>query len=219
MIGILGAFTLNNWNERRKESKQKVIILTHLKSDFEADISRIENVVNFLDERRERASLLLGYLRNLPVEIDSVKTVMLIDRVSFLFNFRPTLATYKEMQGAGTIGLLDSDTLITKLANYQALLESSIRNEEFNSPVLKKFETLVIKHMHEGLGQVGVFDAAPNSYKSIRFDIGSMSRDEELIITLKSIVNISNKEKWWKDAMLKSQAEGIVKLIEKELYK
>ena len=33
MIGILGAFTLNNWNERRKESKQKVIILTHLKSD------------------------------------------------------------------------------------------------------------------------------------------------------------------------------------------
>ena len=216
VIGILIALQVNNWNEGIKESKQKVIILTNLKSDFEADISRLGNIVNFLDERRKGASLLLGYLRNLPVEIDSVNTLLLIDRVSLLFNFRPTLATYKEMQGAGTLGLIDSDTLKTKLAFYQGLVESSIRVEDFNSPVLKKFENLVIKHMDEGLGKIGVFDAVPESYKFIRFDLESMSRDDELINTLKSIVNISNKEKWWKNVLVKSQAEGIVKLIERE---
>jgi hypothetical protein len=217
VIGILIALQVNNWNEERKESKQKAIILTNLKSDFEADISRIGNVINFLDERRIRASLLLGYLRNLPIEIDSVNTLLLIDRVSVLFNYRPTLATYKEIKGAGTLRLIDSDTLKTKLALYQGLIESSIQVEDFNSPILKKFENLVIKHMDEGLGKIGVFGAAPDSYKLIRFDLGSMSKDEELINTLKSIVNISNKEKWWKNVMIKSQAEGIVKLIEREL--
>ena len=36
-IGILGAFTLNNWNENLKERKKEKILLQQLKEDFETN--------------------------------------------------------------------------------------------------------------------------------------------------------------------------------------
>jgi hypothetical protein len=78
-VGILGAFTLNNWNENRKEKIRETILLTELAKNIESNINILEDgletqlqwikeinyVVNHIDLKRSYSDSLGTYLNHI----------------------------------------------------------------------------------------------------------------------------------------------------------
>ena len=47
IIGIYGAFSLDNWNENRKDRKEEIVLLIQLQSEFESNLMQLEELGNY----------------------------------------------------------------------------------------------------------------------------------------------------------------------------
>jgi len=124
MIGILGAYTLNNWNEDRKERILKTQLINDLKFELEAGkinvnekIYRLETIVKDNSTFRK----LVGF-SNDSVTVDSLKTL-----ANSLFKggpFELTLASYDEAKSSGRLSLLKNKQILIGYANIISAYES-----------------------------------------------------------------------------------------------
>jgi sensor domain CHASE-containing protein len=77
VIGILIALSINNWNERRKESDLKNIYSTRLINDLKKDISTI----NINITRAEKAqSLIMNFTESLDSEISLSERITITEK-------------------------------------------------------------------------------------------------------------------------------------------
>jgi len=62
MIGILGAFTLNNWNEQRKTNEFEYQMLRELRSATIANLKDLDQAISMTSQARKSCDLLLEHL-------------------------------------------------------------------------------------------------------------------------------------------------------------
>ncbi len=67
MIGILGAFTLNNWNELKKVNEKEQKILTSLFQDFKLNLQNLDSSLSLYPEMEDRGIKMLR-LKGIPYE-------------------------------------------------------------------------------------------------------------------------------------------------------
>ena len=214
--GILGAFALNNWNERRKTALTRIDYLENLKLDFQSDTAQIAALERMHTLRRDFAGLILDYFENLPTVIDSGQVAIALERVTFTHDFHPSMATYKQMLSSGTLSTLNSDKLIKSLTYYDSRIQTNFKIEERNIQSLERIDELILKQVDRGfIG--GIHSEPPAHYKDIRFDLAAMSRDEELKALLKLTFNKSNAEINYRNRLIKRFAIQNIEMIEKEL--
>lgn len=105
MVGILGAFLLNNWNEERKEKREEIKTLSELKSNLQSDI----NDVTFNLEGHRRAVVVADSLSQNPNLHDTIiaKYVYWVFRD---FIFLPHTGAYESLKSKG-VGLVSNDSL------------------------------------------------------------------------------------------------------------
>lgn len=123
-VGILGAFTLNNWNEDRKERILKTQLINDLKFELETGkinvnekIYRLETVV----KDNSTFIKLIGF-SNDSVTVDSLKTL-----AKSLFKggpFELTLTSYDEAKSSGRLSLLKNKQILIGYANIISAYES-----------------------------------------------------------------------------------------------
>ncbi|TFV93631.1 hypothetical protein E4S40_15420 [Algoriphagus kandeliae] len=216
MIGILLALQVNNWNEERKQKKQKAILLESLKTEFEENQNRLNILLDFIANREKYARTLLAMLEQLPSQVDSVETVFALERAGFVHYFNPTLPTYEEMKSSGTLSLIENKDLKRRMADYQTFLEYSYRIEDGNKEPIQQYSERILKYMDPDFGDVNITDNESRKYASVKFDLEAMSNDPEIQYLLKIIIQKSVLEAGYKDRIFRPRLNYILELIEEE---
>jgi hypothetical protein len=110
MIGILGAFVLNAWNEQRKVSRLEIHYLNELTVDLAADSVTLANQKNNSDIQNASKEKLKEHILHKSHPEDSAIRFFQ-DQYLRGYNFTPSTATIDEMKSIGGIAIIQNKVL------------------------------------------------------------------------------------------------------------
>jgi hypothetical protein len=135
VIGILLAFSLNNWNENRKENKIRLSYLNRLKNDLIADN---ENLNELISGRLDHISAYEEYLAFYESGNYTLSELLDSARLSpfGLHRYLPVDITYQELISTGNIEGINEELRISlaeleKLKDFFGIINSSVINGLF----------------------------------------------------------------------------------------
>ena len=118
MIGILGAYALNNWNNTRKENIEQEKLISSLRRDYELNKVKLQSSIDEMDRLINGTELFLQFSqkKEIPITVDSLK--MLADYALHHTKFFPSLTTYDQAISTGKISLLTNPKLLEHLTEF-----------------------------------------------------------------------------------------------------
>ena len=129
VIGILIALQINNWNESQKLIRNERIILTSLKTDFLANVEKIDSV---LKEQKKQKLTVVQYLRyfnsDTKITLDSL-TLKLWWTTAYR-PFHSTDGTLSSLLNSSRIDLIKNNTLKEKLTAFPSDYNTYKEHEE-----------------------------------------------------------------------------------------
>lgn len=130
VIGILIAFSLNNWSEEVKNRKQEKLILVQLKEEFKENLSELNAKDEMRDKMYDASVQLMGYYaKSKPLKsADSI--IYDFRQTLFTPTFNPVLGVTNELLSSGKLYLLEDQQLKTLLANWEGIISRLIEYEE-----------------------------------------------------------------------------------------
>lgn len=135
VIGILIALQVNTLNESRKEQAQLRTYVSSLREDLENDISMVEVIIFQSEEIISRIDSLCVYVQN--KKIDDLSN---LDLLCFTLNkphrpYKWNRATLDELKSSGSLRIIKNDSLIKRIAKYDA--ETSHLDEDYENDKLQ----------------------------------------------------------------------------------
>ena len=120
VIGILIALQVNNWNEERKLSDERVKLIQSIESDFETNRARLTQTVDFYDEMNQA---LIRFQRlsdsdDLQLQKDSLQYY-----ASFAFEhmeIEPAMSAYHTAVSSGKLDMLNNNELVELFTEFLA---------------------------------------------------------------------------------------------------
>jgi hypothetical protein len=161
VVGILIAFQITNWNERRVESADKVEILQRLNEDFNNILTYADRGLEMHANNVTSAARLINGARSKQFNEENLHT----DIIAVTDAYTPVgpSSTYKELVAAGRLSLISNNSLLQELKfyddyitivndNYSELFHqlSSVRNLLLSAQRLKISETATIDFNSDG---------------------------------------------------------------------
>lgn len=131
VIGILGAYSLNDWNEQRNLNIKQTLFLESIASDLSKDTLQLSSAIN---SYKRNIEIMRNYLNRIYFN-GTIDTVIQIARFewsppysgSYTFNN----STFQSLVSSGDIGLLDN-VLINKLMDLDKTQSNTIKEIEGN---------------------------------------------------------------------------------------
>ncbi|MBO3116092.1 hypothetical protein J4050_05000 [Winogradskyella sp. DF17] len=117
VIGILIALQINNWNEKRKESKQETTILKSLKNDIQSDLKDLNFEIDF------KKKMIIKYANCLDILTDKKEGT----KADFFRDFKSILqiggltlnvTTFNNLQNNGELKLITNKSLADSIVGY-----------------------------------------------------------------------------------------------------
>ena len=141
VIGILGAFALNNWNEDKNDLKKEYILLQQLKADFETNQQLIEEG---LEEQNYFTIILQLTLNHTGPEVEMPEPEVLdsIDNLDYT-TLELVYGTINLILTTDQMDFLKSDVLKTLLSSFPGLYNSYKEYE-----LVSKEGTLQQRNLH-----------------------------------------------------------------------
>lgn len=206
-IGILGAFTLNNWNEERKSKVKSNIYVNKLAADIIADTVNITKLMERSSENRSRIEVYFEFFEThkvpLNVYIDSPKNVKWN-----LFRYLPKNHTFEDMISSGNLHLLSED-------QRQSLMELS-NDQEFTQIIIEKRITAYFGEMAQSKKYLD-WDISNSRF----FEVISLKQDKEKLgqglLHLHNILTIIHKlhgDFIWRGEVIKQQSIKTLKFLD-----
>ncbi len=116
VIGILIAFQINNWNEKRKDSIKEQQILSQLKEDYEANHKQLDQKISFRISIIQAGNEILKYIDQ-PTNIHNDSIVSKLSVISGWSTFDPI---QNDLFVSGNIRLIKNSTLKRLLSNWSS---------------------------------------------------------------------------------------------------
>lgn len=113
-IGILGAYTLNNWNESKKERQLELKYLASMKADLQEDLLRLEFMSKFRGKTVSSAKELLIF-HNEKSDYDPSEFFGHMLNVFYWDEFMPNRNTQEELVSSGHLSLIKNDSVKNQL--------------------------------------------------------------------------------------------------------
>jgi len=120
VIGILIAFSLNNWNDNRKNKRKEKVILQKLKSEY---ISNLKQLNQKISMRKDAAESSIWLLKRFDLDDFNEKRDSIdyhIARTLFFPTYDPNTGITDELINTGNIYIINNDSIKTFLANWSA---------------------------------------------------------------------------------------------------
>lgn len=227
VIGILIALQINNWNEKQKDIAQEQLILEQLKSEYQNNLTQLEEKILMRNEGLEASYSLLNQIDNTNInEEELYKSLWQLLR-------DPTFDPIKnDIVGSEKLRLIKNDTLVRALSNWSSeVLQVQEWEIEF-----KKLRTEILVPCYNRLGisrnvtnalwkdgytPIEALDQKKNTKISIKptkkdLDLSEVIEDVELegvisqAITFHQVTNIQSKT-------LRERIIHMLEIIEREI--
>lgn len=127
MIGILGAYTLNNWNESRKERLQERAILVQLRTEFQSNLNQLDRKIGMKTEHMNSTIQLFHYIDHPNTRNKDSIDYHLVRTMPFS-TFDPIV---NDLASSGNLRLISNDSLKQKLSFWTSAIKD-VREEEIN---------------------------------------------------------------------------------------
>lgn len=144
-VGILGAFTLNNWNENSKEEEYRKQLLIDLRTELHEARTAITPKIN-LGERLTSESLkLLKIIRkkNHDISVDSLKSLTRSILTGVLFEL--TLSAYDEAKSSGRLSIVGHNKLAEGYSKIYAAMAKYRLHTNISADVYFKGSTYELR--------------------------------------------------------------------------
>jgi hypothetical protein len=129
IIGIYGAFALEEWNEGRKENFTKSVLVENLRDEFTSNLSQLDNILSY-DSMAVSACLETLEL----IKSEDWPTEKELDTIFYnfdhLWTFDPSMGVLRSAISSGDIQLLRNKQLINHLFSWEDLVKDARENED-----------------------------------------------------------------------------------------
>lgn len=185
LVGVLGAFALENWQDKLRERKTEKEYIQNLISDVDRQISIIDDQADFEESMRTRCEELISMLNNAPKEIDEiVKLASSLSRKTFVV-YNPV---FEDLKYSGHLSLLSNTQHKNAVLGFYQLAEYVERVLNQNNAIYADAVTLYL--IDTGLTDFGnISDSLNAASQSFSLDAEPHSGSEEIIFG-----NYQNKE-------------------------
>lgn len=140
VIGILGAYTLNNWNEDRKENELKNRLFNELHSRIRSDTTSFNWGMDLLETAGESARILKRFVEeDLPYQ-EGLDTCLA--QLQMIRSIKSDYTAYDRLKSVG-IEIIDNDSLKNEIIHYYQDSESFMT---FDDRLHKILDELYPKH-------------------------------------------------------------------------
>ena len=110
ILGILGAFALNNWHQSTLDRQEEVSYLIKLHSDLNQDLILLDSFINYRESKVVSAQKLLDFKNNHITE-DQVQFFNEMINVFLWMEFSPNSSTLDELVSTGNMSLITNESI------------------------------------------------------------------------------------------------------------
>ncbi|QSE98859.1 DUF6090 family protein [Fulvivirga lutea] len=216
IIGIYGAFALDEWKEERNDSETQTEILIEIRNNLIEDLDAIQDDLMHMDTVRYGALQIIEYLKNNDNPTEKFKKD--IAKMLVTPHFDPNVSGYKLLVSKG-VAIIHNDSLrqlITKL--FESTYSYYNRYEEERI----QFRLL---HISPGLMKYSFADSSIINYNNFidygefeiyQSDYESMKKDEQFKKLIYAII-YSNEGVRWRAKILEKAIKKMIAQITEEL--
>lgn len=181
-IGILGAFALNNWSEKRENKTKEAAYIISLKKDLEYQVEEIKLQYQISDLMAKKLkNVILNFNKNKRFNL-SKSIIGDLSNLTMRRTFAVKNPTYIELLSTGNLALIEGNPLREELTKYYQELERIGTVIQKNNDI-KDFS--ILPHAFHLIESVG-----PNGYNpSSGFD-NSISDSDEQDLLIKEVEGI-----------------------------
>ncbi|MEQ8240341.1 MAG: DUF6090 family protein [Cyclobacteriaceae bacterium] len=135
IIGIYGAFALNNWNDELKTNKKRGIYIQSLKKELSSDLASFHDFSQELTEINSSIDSVIMELKNPDLKFEDIINLVNGFRREIIVLDQVTNSTAKTLIASGDLDILDA-SISSPLVELTALQESSIFKDKTNKTLL-----------------------------------------------------------------------------------
>ena len=164
MIGILGAFVLNNWNEMRKEASEELKILSEIQSNLRQCRKEIKGVLDRNETDLTKYISLLNHIeQKLPYSVALDTTFYLIPSWGSPYL---TYTAYESLKSRGS-ELVTNDSLRIQIINMYEN-EMTYLIDDWDKSEWRDSESVVMPYYAKNFGtELDEVTAKPNNYDAL----------------------------------------------------
>jgi hypothetical protein len=156
IIGIYGAFELENWNTERKDNKQKSVYLTHILANLEDDRSQLDSLLVQTEDVARRTSLLIQSYKT--QSLDPYLATQSAGVIAVEKNFNGFRSGMDALLNSGKLDLIP-DQLSLELQQYYEKSENVVTRESMSNEYIRDFyEPHVFEKYIDSFVQMDVFN-------------------------------------------------------------
>ena len=165
-MGILGAYTLNNWNEQRKEKVVENKLLLELSENLVTNINRLENEI-LLEQKTIAANILIvDHIDNRRPYHDSLDVHF--SQAQRAYDIVLSASAFESIKSKG-FEIIQSDSLRKEIielfdVTYADLISQTVRLEDQFWP------TAVLPIQHTHFRRIGKSQNKPTDYEALLND-------------------------------------------------
>jgi len=185
LVGVLGAFALENWRDNLKDRQTEKEYIQNLISDIYRQISIIDEQADFEEIMRTKCEDLISVLNKTPDDLDDIgKLATSISRKTFVV-YNPV---FEDLKYSGHLSLLSRTQHKNAVLGFYQLAEYVERVLNKNNAIYADAVTLYL--VDHGLADFGsISDSLTAASQNFSLDAESHSGSEEIIAG-----NLRNKE-------------------------
>ena len=234
VIGILIAFSINNWNTNREERIKETAILKQLRTEFKSNLKQLDNKIAIRKDIIDASNKLLGCVDNPAKQIgDSVNKYILKTQSGPTFD--PII---NDLASSGNLRLISNDSLKQMLSfwTYEVIQVKEEEdywdsyNNELYSPFLTKhyaWRTIVNARLKSDSYDKRLIDPSIDSIPRGINDIGNSKYEVDLNtlfnqpdfedhLSISIAINVQvNKQSY----ILRKRILGILDILDQEINK
>lgn len=171
IVGIYGAFAVDNWNEERKNGSQQKVYLNQIYANLQDDQAQLDTLVRQSQKIITVTNRMINGYKQQKLDMSFVATksgYLAVEK-----DFNDSRSGIDALHNSGNLDLLP-DNISLELQNYYELSEDAIKRESLSNQYIRDFlEPHIFSHYAQLVMQIDAFN--------IREMYNDDTRESELI--------------------------------------